>query len=81
MPGYEYDDQHDMFMSHDLLPIKKQSSIRHKIFKLGFEKNGFLALSHISDDFLGVIQLWPPVHSVYVNAHFCMQFWRNQQAN
>ena len=48
MPGYEYDTQQDMFTSQvnqDFKPIKKQSSIRHKIFKLKFEKNEFLALS------------------------------------
>ena len=57
MPGYTYDSTLDQFTSElpELKPIRRDSAIRHKIETLKFEKNEFIAISSIKDNYLGVI--------------------------
>ena len=49
MPGYKYDSTLDQFTSTqpNFKPIKRDTSIRHKIETLKFDKNEFIATSSI----------------------------------
>ena len=59
MQGYSYDYTQDQFIPDKGcktdLPIKRDSSIRHKIETLKFDKNEFFALSTLNQNYLGVI--------------------------
>ena len=60
MSNYIYDSTMDQFVSDDadFKPIRRDSAIRHKITALKFEKNEFIGISSIKEDYLGVVQAW-----------------------